>query len=95
MMGLSRSAVVLALVAVLMAVSHMPASAEQVWTKCHISCRCLQNDSVGNFAFVIPVDRSPDIYFDADRACKAYGDWVCLDGCNSRKFTYTYQVTSP
>jgi hypothetical protein len=94
-MGLSRSAVVLALAAVLLAGSHVPVSAEQVWTKCHISCRCLQNDSVGNFAFMIPVDRSPDIHFSADQACKAYGERVCLDGCNSRKFTFTYQVTSP
>lgn len=71
------------------------ACGEQVLTKCHITCRCLQNDSVGNFAFVIPIDRSPDMGFDADQACKAYGHKVCLDGCNSRKFSYTYKVTSP
>ncbi|MFH1113759.1 MAG: hypothetical protein V1792_07540 [Pseudomonadota bacterium] len=94
-MGLSRIMIIPALAAALLAGSRMPLCAEQVWTKCHVTCRCLQNDSVGNFAFVIPIDRSPDIHFDADQACKAYGDRVCLDGCNSRKFTYTYQVTSP
>lgn len=67
----------------------------QVWTKCHITCRCLQDNSVGNFSFVIPVDRSPDIGFDADLACKTYGHQVCSDGCNGLKFSYTYQVTSP
>jgi len=71
------------------------ASAQQLWTKCHITCRCLQDDTVGNFAFTIPIDRSPDIGFEADEACKAYGQRVCLDGCNGLKFTYTYQVTSP
>jgi hypothetical protein len=67
----------------------------QVWTKCHITCRCLQDNSVGNFAFAVPVDQSPDIGFDADLACKRYGHQICLDGCNSIKFSYTYQVTSP
>ncbi|MEW6138540.1 MAG: hypothetical protein AB1733_09930 [Thermodesulfobacteriota bacterium] len=71
------------------------AHGEQVATKCHITCRCLQNNSVGNFSFVVPVDRSPDIAHDADLACKRYGFQVCLDGCNSRKFSYTYQITSP
>lgn len=68
---------------------------DQVWTKCHITCRCLQDNSVGNFSFVIPVDRSPDIGFDADLACKSYGNKICSDGCNGLKFSYTYQVTSP
>ncbi len=71
------------------------ASAEQVWTKCHISCRCLHDNSVGSFAFAIPVDRSPDIGFDADRICSIYGQRVCSDGCNGTKYSYTYQVTSP
>jgi hypothetical protein len=71
------------------------ASAQQVVTKCHVTCRCLQDDSVGNFLFVVPIDRTPDMAFDADQACKAYGYRVCLDGCNSRKFSYTYQVTAP
>jgi len=71
------------------------ASGQQLWTKCHITCRCLQDDSVGNFATTIPIDRSPDIGFDADLACKSYGHRVCLDGCNGLKFSYTYQVTSP
>ena len=95
MMNVSRSAVLLVMVAALVVGCLTVASAEQVWTKCHITCRCLQNDSVGNFTFVIPIDRSPDIHFDADQACKAYGSRVCLDGCNGRKFSYTYQVTSP
>jgi len=85
--------VVLALIFVLGCLGS--ATGEQVWTKCHITCRCLDNDSVGNFSFVIPVDRSPDIGFSADEACKAYGQRVCLDGCNGLKFSYTYQVTSP
>jgi hypothetical protein len=67
----------------------------QVWTKCHITCRCLRDNSVGNFSFMIPVDRSPDVGFDADMACKRYGHQICLDGCNGLKFSYTYQVTSP
>lgn len=68
---------------------------DQVWTKCHITCRCLADNSVGNFEFVIPIDRSPDIAFEADLACKAYGSRVCPDGCNGSKYSYTYQVTSP
>lgn len=71
------------------------AHGEQLATKCHITCRCLQNNTVGNFSFVIPIDRSPDIRYEADQACRAYGHRVCLDGCNSRKFSYTYQITSP
>ena len=69
--------------------------AEQVWTKCHVTCRCLQDNTVGNFAFVIPIDKTPDIGFEADLACKAYGNRVCSDGCNGIKFNYSYQVTSP
>ncbi|MEI8182392.1 MAG: hypothetical protein WCG29_06760 [Desulfomonile sp.] len=75
--------------------SFFPVFAEQVWTKCHITCRCLNDNSVGNFAFDIPVDRSPDIGFEADLTCKSYGHRVCYDGCNGLKFSYTYQVTSP
>jgi hypothetical protein len=67
----------------------------QVWTKCHITCRCLHDDSVGNFEFAIPVDVSPDIGFDADWACKTHGHRICADCCNGTKFAYTYQVTSP
>jgi hypothetical protein len=69
--------------------------AGQVWTKCHITCRCTCDDSIGNFMFVIPVDKSPDIGWEADTACKAYGWRACQDGCNGVKFTYSYQVTSP
>jgi len=71
------------------------ALADQVWIKCHITCRCLQDNTVGNFAFEVAIDRSPDIGFDADLTCKSYGHWVCSDGCNGTKFSYTYQVTSP
>ncbi len=71
------------------------ACAGQVWIKCHITCRCTCDDSIGNFAFMIPIDRSPDIGFEADMACKAYGHRVCSDGCNGLKFTYSYQVTGP
>lgn len=94
-MGWSKSVFVLLLAIV--AAGGVPgfAHGEQLATKCHITCRCLQNNSVGNFSFVIPIDRSPDIGYDADQACRAYGYRVCLDGCNSRKFSYTYQVTSP
>lgn len=69
--------------------------AGRVEIKCHITCRCLQDNSVGNFKFVIPIDRSPDIGFDADLMCKTQGYRVCADGCNGTKFTYTYKVTSP
>ncbi len=69
--------------------------AGQVWTKCHISCRCQQTNSVANFKFVIPVDRSPDIGLEADQACRLYGHRACTDACNGTKFTYTYKVTSP
>lgn len=71
------------------------AGAGQVWIKCHVTCRCQCDNTVGNFAFMIPVDRSPDIGFEADQACNAYANRVCTDGCNGLKFTYTYQVTSP
>ena len=75
--------------------SFSPAPGEQIWTKCHITCRCLNDNTVGNFAFEIPVDRSPDIGFEADLTCKSYGHRVCSDGCNGLKFSYTYQVISP
>jgi hypothetical protein len=69
--------------------------AEQLWTKCHVTCRCLHDNTIGNFAFTIPVDKSPDIGFEADWACKVYGEKVCSDGCNGTKYTFTYQVVSP
>lgn len=50
---------------------------------------------MGNFAFDVVIDRSPDIGFEADLTCKSYGHRVCSDGCNGTKFSYTYQVTSP
>ncbi|MGB6065742.1 MAG: hypothetical protein WBG50_13135 [Desulfomonilaceae bacterium] len=67
----------------------------QVGIKCHITCRCLQDNTVGNFAFIIPVDQTPDTGYDADLACFVYGNRVCSDGCNGLKFSYTYQTTSP
>jgi hypothetical protein len=70
-------------------------SGEQVWIKCHITCRCLENDSLANLQFDIPIDRSPDIGHDADLTCKSYGYQVCADCCNGLKFSYTYKVTSP
>ena len=94
-MGPSRTVVTLALAVLLVVGLAMNAWSGQVWTKCHITCRCLHDNSVGNFQFVIPVDRSPDIGFDADWACKVYGHRICADGCNGTKFSYTYQVTSP
>ena len=69
--------------------------AGQVWTKCHVTCRCLQNDQVANFTFLLPLDVSPDMGFEADQLCRARGHAICLDACNSSKFSYTYQVTSP
>jgi hypothetical protein len=94
-MDTSRRMAWLLLALVLTALPVCAAAGDQVLTKCHITCRCLQDNSVGNFAFVIPVDRSPDIGFEADMACKAYGHRVCSDGCNGLKFSYTYQVVSP
>lgn len=70
-------------------------SAGQVWAKCHISCRCLCDDTVGNFMFAVPIDRSPDIGFEADLTCKAYGERACSDGCNGLQYSFTYQVVSP
>lgn len=96
MMGISTRTAVLVL-ALALAVTPMSAAAGggQVLTKCHITCRCLQDNSIGNFAFVIPVDRTVDIGYEADQACKAYGHRTCSDGCNGLKFSYTYQVVSP
>lgn len=94
-MGFKKGAISVMIISTLIfAVSGM-AWGQQVWTKCHITCRCLQDNSVSNFSFAIPVDRSPDIGFEADLACKSYGERICPDGCNSLKFAYTYQVTSP
>jgi hypothetical protein len=67
----------------------------EIGIKCHITCRCLRDNSVGNFEFVIPVSQSPDPAFAADQACRAYGHRVCTDGCNGTKFSYTYKVTAP
>lgn len=78
-----------------LAASATPATAGQVWTKCHITCRCLQTNNVGNFQFMLPIDRVRDMTYEADLACKAQGHNVCSDGCNGLKFSYTYKVTSP
>jgi hypothetical protein len=94
-MGYFKGIVTLLLIALVASVPVTAVAAGQVLTKCHITCRCLCDDSVGNFAFVIPVDRTPDIGFEADMACKAYGHRMCSDGCNGLKFSYTYQVVSP
>jgi len=94
-MGFKKTAISVVIIsAVILALSGI-ACGQQVWTKCHITCRCLQDSSIANFSFVIPVDRSPDIGFEADQACKNYGQRICPDSCNSLKFAYTYQVTSP
>ena len=94
-MGFIKSAISVMLISMVILAPSGIAWGQQVWTKCHITCRCLQDNSVANFSFVIPVDRSPDIGFEADQACKSYGERICPDGCNSLKFAYTYQVTSP
>ncbi|MBM4327187.1 MAG: hypothetical protein FJ118_08490 [Deltaproteobacteria bacterium] len=94
MLSVRNSGIVtLALVLTLIAASSAPAG--QVWTKCDITCRCLSNDQIGNFSFMIPVDTSPDVAFSAHEACKSYGQRICWDGCNGLKFAFTYQVTSP
>src|SRR5512139_600241 len=95
MMQMTKFTLVLTLGALLVALLCAPAWGQQIWTKCHITCRCLQDNTIGNFLFVIPVDRTPDIGYEADLACKSYGSRVCSDGCNGLKFSYTYQVTSP
>jgi hypothetical protein len=95
MMGFFRYVAALVLVWTLPVLLGTDAHGGQVLTKCHITCRCLQDNTVGNFAFVIPVDQTPDIGFESDVACKAYGHRVCSDGCNGLKFSYTYQVVSP
>lgn len=94
-MSLSKRAAILALAAVVCVGWCLPAAAMQVWTKCHVTCRCLADNSVANLAFVIPIDKSPDIGHEADLACKAYGHRACSDSCNGLKFSYTYQITSP
>ena len=94
-MDFPRIAATMVLITVLALASGTGVCGQQVWTKCHITCRCLQNNSIGNFSFVIPVDRSPDIGHEAHLACKTYGHRVCYDGCNGTKFSFTYQVTSP
>jgi len=94
-MGFATKTFTGAFVAALILVFAAVSQAGQVWTKCHITCRCLQDNAVGNFSFVMPVDVSPDIGFDADLACKSYGDRICLDACNGLKYSFTYQVTSP
>lgn len=95
MMSLWKSVITLAMLVLLALGLSSSAAAGQVWTKCHITCRCQCDNSVGNLAFMIPVDKSPDIGFEADQACNAYAHRACYDGCNGLKFTYTYQVTSP
>ncbi len=90
-----KRAVTLILVALLTLPPVACVWAGQVWTKCHITCRCSRDNTVGNFNFVIPTDRSPDIGFDADQACRAYGNRVCTDGCGGTKYSFTYKVTSP
>lgn len=67
----------------------------EIGIKCHITCRCLHDNSIGNFEFVIPVSQGPDPAWEADQACRAYGHRVCVDGCNGTKFSYTYKVTAP
>ena len=94
-MRLSRLKIIVILTSLICLTLVSSNQADQVWTRCHITCRCLQDNTVGNFSFEIAVDRSPDIGFEADLACKSYGHRACSDGCNGTKFSYTYQVTSP
>ena len=94
-MGCAKYKIAFVLVCALALVPAGFACGEQVWTKCHITCRCTCDNTIGNFAFVIPVDRTPDIGFEADQACNAYAHRVCSDGCNGLKFTYSYQIVSP
>ena len=94
-MGFPRAAATAGLVGLTVLMLCVPVWAGEVWINCHITCRCLHDDSVGNFNFVLPVDITPDTGFDADWACGVYGNRVCADGCNGTKFTYTYQVVSP
>ncbi len=94
-MRLLRIAAALGLVVVMAYGAVEVVFAGQVWVKCDITCRCLSDGQIGNFTFVIPVDKSPDLGYDADSACKSYGHRVCSDGCNGLKFSYTYQVTGP
>ena len=94
-MALSKRAATLNLFVVLTLIPIGFVWAGQVWTQCHITCRCLRDNSVGNFNFVVPIDRSPDIGRDADQACRVYGNRVCADGCNGTKYSFTYRVTSP
>lgn len=94
-MGMTKTVLALALAAVMIVGLSASVLAGQIWTRCHITCRCLHDNSVGNFEFILPVDVSADIGFDADWQCKVQGHRVCADGCNGTKFTYTYQVTSP
>jgi hypothetical protein len=93
--SLRKSLVVIAALAVLAVGGSCIASASQVWINCHITCRCLHDDSVGNFKFVIPVDVTVDTGYEANEACRVYGNRVCADGCNGAKFTFTFQVTGP
>jgi hypothetical protein len=94
-MGLRKVAVVLALVTAMTLVLSPTVGGGQLWVKCHITCRCQHDDSVGNFLFTIPIDVSADTPYDSDWACRIYGNRVCADGCNGTKFTYTYQVVGP
>lgn len=86
---------VIGVVACVLGVSGKAQAGGQVWINCHITCRCLHDNSVGNFSFDIAIDRSHDIGFQADQACKAYGHRVCSDGCNGLNFSYSYRVISP
>ena len=95
LMAHSKTAIVVTLATLLTVGIFSAVWGGQVGIMCHITCRCLQDNTIGNFAFIIPIDQTPDIGYDADLACKAYGHRVCSDGCNGLKFSYTYQTTSP
>ena len=94
-MKLSKGIFILFLSVLIVLAGFTAVLAGQVWTKCHVTCRCQQTSDVGNFMFVIPVDITPDIGFEADWACRVYGDRACSDGCNGTKYSFTYKVTSP
>ena len=94
-MRVLRLAIALAILTGVMHIFLAAGFGGQFWVKCKITCRCLQNNQIGAFTYMIPIDKSPDPGFEADKACKAYGQRMCSDGCNGSKFSYTYQVTGP
>lgn len=94
-MRLTKSITVILCCSSILVLACSSVMAGEIGIKCHITCRCLHDNSVGNFEFVIPVAAGPDPAYEADQACRAYGHRVCADGCNGTKFSYTYKITAP